>query len=757
MEYVQCFFLVFAGMLIGYFLWYRDRSGEEQLRLSLERETEDLRTSLKTAHNSNAQLDERFLRQKGQLNVLQQLCDDWSTSREQSERDRAQLEVELEDKRQKYDQTAAEWQAEKELRIGLEDQVHQLSQAHRDEVNRVGQDWLAKHSLVESNLNQRQGELAATAKENQRLGKSLHNSEALIAELRAEMAAKKTLLETAKKNASGLEQEYVSLESSLEESSLLLKQARSECASTMSEKKLAEESMASLRDQHANLQITADNLRSQVAQLETLKPEIESLKQSLAESQDQLSKVVDQRDQALGAEKALATTANGLRSRIDNQESTIHGLREKQKDALEQLKSELQRRTELEAALDQQRSDMELKSEEQKSIMKLASVELQSNFDVEKNSLQNQLAGHVQDVELLKNQREDLKVALEKQRHEMEQKIREQNEQLSTQNNEMQTFFEDEKTQLELQLTKHTESIEHLTKQRDGFAAELDQSRSSFAEVENLNLANEAKIQSLVAEAEELQTTCLRIGELEKLLAERELQLQSDSEQLTSTNQRVESLELQLAERNEIAQRLTSEIESLREQHSVATRRHSELQAQLDQFAASHQQYESAKANHENQLDSLRMKLKASEETIRNLRRERAGVLARLANYRTIAEPDATVISFTQAMEQKKRVDDYDNEYGGHTRNDSVRGLVYTSAPEKTDDLKRISGIASVLEGRLNDYGIYTFKQIMEWKPEAIEEFSVLLAFRDRIERDDWKGQASFFYAEKSKKQAAAA
>ena len=757
MEYVQCFFLVFAGMLIGYFLWYRDRSEEEKLRLSLERDSEDLRTSLKIAHNSHASLDERFLRQKGQLNVLQQLCDDWSTSREQSERDRAQLEVELEDKRDKHEQAAAELQSEKEKRVGLEDQVHALNQTHRDEMNRVAQDWLGKHSLVESSLNQRQGELTATVTENERLGKSLHNSEALIAELRAEMAAKKTLLETAKKNASGLEQEYVSLESSLEESSKLLKEARSECASTLSEKKLAEESLASARDQHAKLQIVTDELRSQVANLETMKPQIGSLNQSLAEAQDQLNKVVEQREQAFTAEKAMVTTASGLRNRIENQESTIHGLRGKQKDALEQLKCELQQRTDLEAMLDKVRSDVKAKSEEQKTMLKTASNELQSNFDFEKNSLQNQLMGHVQDVELLKNQREDLKAALDKQRREMEQRIKEQKEQLTTQNNEMQSFFEDEKTQLERQLVEHTSNIEQLTKQREEFVAELDQSRTSFADTETRNLEYQTRIQALVTESEELQTTCLRIGELEKLLAERESQLQLDSEQLKTTNLRVESLEQKLAERDEIAQRLTSEIEKLREQYAIATQRHAELQAELESLVANQEQFESTKADHESLLESLRMKLKASEETIRNLRRERAGVLARLANYRTIAEPDATVISFTQAMEQKKRDDDYDNEYGGHTRNDAVRGLVYTSAPDKTDDLKRISGIASVLEARLNDYGIYTFKQIMEWKPEAIEEFSVLLAFRDRIERDDWKGQASFFYAEKTKKQAAAA
>ena len=97
----------------------------------------------------------------------------------------------------------------------------------------------------------------------------------------------------------------------------------------------------------------------------------------------------------------------------------------------------------------------------------------------------------------------------------------------------------------------------------------------------------------------------------------------------------------------------------------------------------------------------------------------------------------------------------YDQEYGGHTSQHAVRGLVYTEVPESKDDLKLISGIAEVLEARLNDYGIYTFRQIKDWKAEAIEEFSRLLAFRDRIERDEWLAQARHLYQRKQRTVAA--
>jgi predicted flap endonuclease-1-like 5' DNA nuclease len=37
----------------------------------------------------------------------------------------------------------------------------------------------------------------------------------------------------------------------------------------------------------------------------------------------------------------------------------------------------------------------------------------------------------------------------------------------------------------------------------------------------------------------------------------------------------------------------------------------------------------------------------------------------------------------------------------------------------------------------------------MEWDTVAIAEFSKLLSFRDRIDRDDWIGQARSLYYEK--------
>jgi predicted flap endonuclease-1-like 5' DNA nuclease len=70
------------------------------------------------------------------------------------------------------------------------------------------------------------------------------------------------------------------------------------------------------------------------------------------------------------------------------------------------------------------------------------------------------------------------------------------------------------------------------------------------------------------------------------------------------------------------------------------------------------------------------------------------------------------------------------------------RGLVFVLPPDRPDNLRQISGIGDQLQQRLNELGIYTFDQIIDWDSTAIDEFSRLLSLKDRIVREDWKGQA---------------
>lgn len=76
-------------------------------------------------------------------------------------------------------------------------------------------------------------------------------------------------------------------------------------------------------------------------------------------------------------------------------------------------------------------------------------------------------------------------------------------------------------------------------------------------------------------------------------------------------------------------------------------------------------------------------------------------------------------------------------------------GLVYASRPSLSDELSHLKGVASTIERKLNDYGVYTFKQIALWSEENIREFSTLLAFKDRIHREQWVEQARELHFQK--------
>lgn len=73
---------------------------------------------------------------------------------------------------------------------------------------------------------------------------------------------------------------------------------------------------------------------------------------------------------------------------------------------------------------------------------------------------------------------------------------------------------------------------------------------------------------------------------------------------------------------------------------------------------------------------------------------------------------------------------------------DPKLGLIYQSRPEHADDLTALKGIAKALEERLNVLGIHTYAQIAAWSEDHVREFSARLAFKDRIQREQWVEQA---------------
>ena len=66
------------------------------------------------------------------------------------------------------------------------------------------------------------------------------------------------------------------------------------------------------------------------------------------------------------------------------------------------------------------------------------------------------------------------------------------------------------------------------------------------------------------------------------------------------------------------------------------------------------------------------------------------------------------------------------------------------------DELQVIKGIGSVMEGKLNDFGVYSYEQLGRLKAADIETLATTLgSFPGRIDRDNWVGQSKKLYKKK--------
>ena len=180
--YLTAFVLVFSGMAIGYFLWHNESTEDDALREEMLRQTEQLKKTLSTAQTSYSTLDDRFTRQRGQLNVLQKLCDDWSKNREEADRERVELEVQFNERSQRCDQLTAELQALKEKSLKLEDTLHNNTQTQLTKLTDVEGGWHKKFAKTESLMLHYQSDVKTLKSEKEATLKKLNRAEAKVAD-----------------------------------------------------------------------------------------------------------------------------------------------------------------------------------------------------------------------------------------------------------------------------------------------------------------------------------------------------------------------------------------------------------------------------------------------------------------------------------------------------------------------------------------------------------------------------------------------
>ena len=78
-----------------------------------------------------------------------------------------------------------------------------------------------------------------------------------------------------------------------------------------------------------------------------------------------------------------------------------------------------------------------------------------------------------------------------------------------------------------------------------------------------------------------------------------------------------------------------------------------------------------------------------------------------------------------------------------------AKGLNIAAAKVK-DDLQVVKGIGPVMEGKLNEFGVYSYEQLGRLKTADIETLATTLgSFPDRIDRDNWVSQSKNLFKQK--------
>jgi predicted flap endonuclease-1-like 5' DNA nuclease len=170
-------------------------------------------------------------------------------------------------------------------------------------------------------------------------------------------------------------------------------------------------------------------------------------------------------------------------------------------------------------------------------------------------------------------------------------------------------------------------------------------------------------------------------------------------------------------------------------------------------------------------LSSIQTRLSTVEELLRNLRmptippqvpvdlmptQQRLDALERAV--RGIVIPPSTQVDLTAVLQKLSAIESRAMQpapapapiAAPARTNPAVRAgsrnLLSRAAYGIPDDLKKIKGVAGVMEKMMHDIGVYYFWQIAEWSAKDVDHADAqLTAFHGRIARDEWVTQAVTF------------
>lgn len=787
---VTALFLIVIGVLIGHLLFFRYESKDKDAGADNDASTRD-----KSTKRDNA-LRQTVERQAQEIVALRQARQTLETQwHELKSREENQHAVSL---RARHERTEAQ------------ENLHQALEAKETtrEQLQASQDRVAE---LEDALETAIGELQTSTAANEMLAAQTQQLESQVSETQGltdqlhRMTAEYDFLQTQLASAREEVKEYEkrSIESLAERETMLaqltVERDRRNAAEAkilsveadMAEAKFEAEQLSVVQEENESATITIANQNSRIAKLTSQLDQLSADGQEQQRTIDKLNAQIDQADKvkpqieqfsatimALTAEnEALRAAASSQSVEIENTD-TRYAKIVRENQAIKEALREAQNNSET------------IANENSTLHQSLA------NQKTEIDELRQQLERHRDQLDSLRNMETGLQDELQARNQSMAasaRELRSKEARLTDLQRDRDKFAEElrmAKQQFREEKSKANQQIKHLVEQRKLESQRALELESNLKKLEHERQQNDERFQVLSAQLEQSHSTETALEQLQDKLATEtecrmmiEVEIEDRNNEISHLRSRLEGFELLQTQNEEFRksqktqQKRIENAQKERDEALAAERTTKEIAAELrEELQQRLQAVELLEKDKEDAVARLSAEKRAREALHEQLNsdqeelaRQHRSLKRKLADREKKVEQFRAEINELRAKKDGQAVQHFISLASFRTGNSGVEGFpemekmtfddslgpIYRRAPKDRDDLKLIHGIASIMERKLNKLGIYLFQQIMEWDDVAVAEFSKLLSFGDRVQRDNWIGQARRLFREKIDQKAA--
>ena len=775
---------IFAGIALRYALWFGRDDGNSL--------TNTQRDQLDGVQGKLQSLEQQLATTQGAKEALhadyRQLCDEFDRYRQDATTRDSEARVKL----AKVSETEAR----------IEELQGQLAAAREAEQQLEAQLEVAEQSASES-ATQVQQQLAKTTNELARTADELSDAQNELKSLQRCNDDLQEQIGKARKQAIAADENYQRMSSDLEATNAEHEQRIAslidELQRSKEEKEAVEARCARLETELQNTSHRESELGEHVATLsadarfvEDLRHQLTGLQAAFTQRTEDMQSMTAERD-AIGEQVSeMAVRLDTAHTELQSAQQEIGRLQQELAATQQESESLIEERTNLATSLAAiQASSSEQLSTTQQLVMGLQAELANSHSELEQLGEENNAL--IKEITSLRTRsKEELKVAYDRVQ-ELEHGLETQaetiradvNAQIAAKENELHGqlrlheanaasrlgAIEAERTELREQLEREqamrAQAISDEVVQRtEALRAESDEQLTRMSQ--QLDSVNE-QLRSLQTEKDEVLNGLHRERDLRIAMEARVEEISTQNQELQSASEsatgRVSHFERRMAG-------LLEELDDAEKRLAVRDAAVGELRVENRELLAKLEREKQERAVLERSVNihaETLEKLRADSESLETLLERQARVQSSLQQHATMlrsaADPESTFdmhddqeaampyqdsgVSL-EAESKHDAVGVYSLHSGaadpGITRIDPILGNVYATPPTSRDDLKLISGIGETLERKLNRLGIFQYEQIMRWDSHAINEFSNILAFKDRIERERWVEQAAELY-----------